>query len=123
MGRPHKGKPLAIEGDLSAHGMRFAIVVARWNAVITDRLLQGALDGLLRSGAARRRLSCARARSMGDSIGGAKRSRPAQRFDGVIILGVLLRGETAHYEAIYNEVAAVSASRSRRPVCLTALVC
>ena len=47
---PHKGRPLAVEGDLSAHGMRFAVVVARWNAVITDRLLQGALDGLYRSG-------------------------------------------------------------------------
>jgi 6,7-dimethyl-8-ribityllumazine synthase len=50
---PVKGKPVALEGDLSAAGMRFAIVVARWNAVITDRLLEGALDALLRSGAAR----------------------------------------------------------------------
>jgi 6,7-dimethyl-8-ribityllumazine synthase len=50
---PLHGKPIAVEGDLSAAGMRFAIVVARWNAVITDRLLQGALDGLLRSGAAK----------------------------------------------------------------------
>ena len=50
---PLHGKPLAIEGDLSAEGMRFAIVTARWNAVITDRLLQGALDGLHRSGAAK----------------------------------------------------------------------
>jgi 6,7-dimethyl-8-ribityllumazine synthase len=45
------GKAIALEGDLSAHEMSFAIVVARWNAVITDRLLQGALDALLRSGA------------------------------------------------------------------------
>jgi 6,7-dimethyl-8-ribityllumazine synthase len=51
MDDPRKGKPLAVEGDLSAHGMRFAVVVARWNAVITDRLLQGAL---YRSGAFRR---------------------------------------------------------------------
>jgi 6,7-dimethyl-8-ribityllumazine synthase len=50
---PIKGKPVAVEGDLSAAGMKFAIVVARWNAVITDRLLEGALDALLRSGAAR----------------------------------------------------------------------
>jgi 6,7-dimethyl-8-ribityllumazine synthase len=48
---PLKGKPVALEGDLSAEGMKFAIVVARWNAVITDRLLEGALDALLRSGA------------------------------------------------------------------------
>ncbi len=48
---PLHGKPVAIEGDLSAQGMRFAIVTARWNAVITDRLLQGSLDALYRSGA------------------------------------------------------------------------
>ena len=57
---PLKGKPLAIEGDLSAQGMRFAVVAARWNAVITDRLLQGALDALLRSGAAREDVSVIR---------------------------------------------------------------
>jgi hypothetical protein len=50
---PLKNKPAAMEGDLIATGMRFAIVVARWNAVITDRLLQGAMDCLLRSGARR----------------------------------------------------------------------
>lgn len=47
---PMKGKPVAVEGDLSAEDMTFAIVVARWNAVITERLLEGALDALLRSG-------------------------------------------------------------------------
>ena len=46
---PLKGKPIALEGDLSAAGMKFAIVVARWNAVVTDRLLDAALDALLRS--------------------------------------------------------------------------
>src|SRR5215469_4152927 len=50
---PLKGKPVSVDGDLSAEGMRFAIVVARWNAVITERLLEGALDALLRSGAKR----------------------------------------------------------------------
>jgi len=49
--RPRKA--IAVEGDLSAAGMKFCIVVARWNAVITERLLEGALDALLRSGAAR----------------------------------------------------------------------
>ena len=48
---PVNGKPVAMAGDLSAEGMRFAIVVARWNAVITDRLLDGAQDGQYRSGA------------------------------------------------------------------------
>ncbi len=50
---PLKGKPVALAGDLSAEGMKFGIVVARWNAVVTERLLDGALDALLRSGARR----------------------------------------------------------------------
>ena len=69
---PLHGRPVAVEGDLSAAGMKFAIVVARWNAVITDRLLQGALDGLYRSGAAKADVhDCARAGRVGDSCGRA----------------------------------------------------
>jgi 6,7-dimethyl-8-ribityllumazine synthase len=101
---PLRGKPLAIEGDLSAAGMRFAIVVARWNAVITDRLLQGALDGLLRSGASREQIEIVRVPGAWEIPSAARALAASKRFDGVIVLGCLLRGETAHYEAIYNEV-------------------
>jgi 6,7-dimethyl-8-ribityllumazine synthase len=101
---PLRGKPLAIEGDLSAAGMRFAIVVARWNAVITERLLQGALDGLLRSGASREQVEIVRVPGAWEIPSAARALAAGKRFDGVIVLGCLLRGETAHYEAIYNEV-------------------
>jgi 6,7-dimethyl-8-ribityllumazine synthase len=101
---PHKGKPVAVEGDLSAHGMRFAIVVARWNAVITDRLLQGALDGLYRSGAAKRDVQVIRVPGAWEIPLAARKAATHGQVDAVITLGVLLRGETAHYEAIYNEV-------------------
>jgi 6,7-dimethyl-8-ribityllumazine synthase len=101
---PLRGKPLAIEGDLSAAGMRFAIVVSRWNAVITERLLQGALDGLLRSGASREQIEIVRVPGAWEIPSAARALAVTQRFDGVIVLGCLLRGETAHYEAIYNEV-------------------
>jgi 6,7-dimethyl-8-ribityllumazine synthase len=101
---PLRGKPLAVEGDLSAAGMRFAIVVARWNAVITDRLLQGALDGLLRSGAVRGQIEIVRVPGAWEIPSAARSLAASKRFDGVIVLGCLLRGETAHYEAIYNEV-------------------
>src|SRR6201986_1994969 len=101
---PLRGKPLAIEGDLSAAGMRFAIVVARWNAVITDRLLQGALDGLLRSGASRQQIEIVRVPGAWEVPSAARAMAATKRFDGIITLGCLLRGETAHYEAIYNEV-------------------
>jgi 6,7-dimethyl-8-ribityllumazine synthase len=112
---PLKGKPVAVEGDLSAEGMRFAIVVSRWNAVITERLLEGALDALLRSGARREDIQIARvpgaweipaaARTMADAARQANAQASGRGVDAVITLGCLLRGETAHYEAIYNEVA------------------
>ena len=102
---PHKGRPLAVEGDLSAHGMRFALVVARWNAVITDRLLQGALDALYRSGAVRRDVQVIRVPGAWEIPLAARKAALHSHVDAVVTLGVLLRGETAHYEAIYNEVA------------------
>jgi len=106
---PVMGKPLAVEGDLSAAGMKFAVVVARWNAVITERLLEGALDALLRSGAVRADIQVVRvpgaweipaaARTLANRVG------EGGNVDAIVTLGCLLRGETAHYEAIYNEVA------------------
>jgi 6,7-dimethyl-8-ribityllumazine synthase len=112
---PLRGKPVAIEGDLSAQGMRFGIVVARWNAVITERLLEGALDALLRSGARRGDIEIARvpgsweipaaARTLANLAASAEAGQTGPRLDAIITLGCLIRGETAHYEAIYNEVA------------------
>lgn len=105
------GVPVALEGDLSAAGMRFGIVVARWNAVITDRLLQGSLDCILRSGGGRQDTDITRvsgawevpaaARMMAD----LRNAEGGRKYDAIITLGCLLRGETAHYEAIYNEAA------------------
>ena len=102
---PLRGRPVAIEGDLSAEGQRFAIVVARWNAVITDRLLQGALDALLRSGADDSMIEIVRVPGAWEIPSAARTLAESKRFAAIITLGVLLRGETAHYEAIYTEVA------------------
>jgi 6,7-dimethyl-8-ribityllumazine synthase len=102
---PIKGKPVALEGDLSAAGMRFAIVVARWNAVITDRLLDGALDVLVRSGAARADIQVVRVPGAWEIPSAARTLANLGEVDAIIPLGCLIRGETAHYEAIYNEVA------------------
>jgi 6,7-dimethyl-8-ribityllumazine synthase len=102
---PVKNKPLAIEGDLSAEGMKFAIIVARWNAVITDRLLDGSLDALLRSGADRADIQVVRVPGAWEIPGAARTIANAGTVSAIITLGCLLRGETAHYEAIYNEVA------------------
>ena len=102
---PLHGHTEALEGSLSAEGRRFAIVVARWNAVITDRLLQGSMDGLLRSGAKRADIDVVRVPGAWEIPAAARTLAETGRFDAIITLGVLLRGETAHYEAIYTEVA------------------
>jgi len=102
---PAKGKPIAVEGDLSAEDMRFAIVAARWNAVITDRLLDGALDALMRSGARRADIQVVRVPGAWEIPAASRAIAEQHKVDAIVTLGCLLRGETAHYEAIYNEVA------------------
>ncbi len=102
---PMKGKPVAVEGDLSAKDMKFAIVVARWNAVVTERLLEGALDGLLRSGALRSDIEVVRVPGAWEIPAAARTLANRSKIDAIVTLGCLLRGETAHYEAIFNEVA------------------
>lgn len=105
------GRPIAIEGDLSAAGMKFGIVVARWNAVITDRLLQGSLDAITRSGGKLEDVQIVRVPgaweipSAARMLADLRDDSGKRKFDAIITLGCLLRGETAHYEAIYNEAA------------------
>ncbi len=102
---PLHGVPAAIEGDLSAVGMRFAVITTRWNTVITDRLLQGSLDALYRSGAAKKDVEVVRVPGAWEIPNAARTLAETKKFDAIVTLGCLLRGETAHYEAIYNEVA------------------
>jgi 6,7-dimethyl-8-ribityllumazine synthase len=102
---PLHNQPPAVEGDLSAANMRFAIVTTRWNTVITDRLLQGSLDALHRSGAAKSDIEIVRVPGAWEVPSAARTLAESKKFDAIITLGCLLRGETAHYEAIYNEVA------------------
>jgi 6,7-dimethyl-8-ribityllumazine synthase len=102
---PDHNKPIAIEGDLSAAGMSFAVITTRWNTVITDRLLQGALDALHRSGAAKHDITIVRVPGAWEIPSAARTLAESKKYNAIITLGCLLRGETAHYEAIYNEVA------------------
>ncbi len=95
---------MAIEGDLSAADMRFGIVVARWNAVITERLLQGALDALLRSGAKKDAITVVRVPGAWEIPAAARLLAESKNVDAIVTVGVLLRKKLAHYEAIYTEV-------------------
>jgi 6,7-dimethyl-8-ribityllumazine synthase len=94
----------AIEGNLNGKGKRFAIVVSRFNAFITERLLQGAYDGLIRSGTERNFIDLVRVPGAFEIPSAARTLAETRRYDAIICLGCLLRGDTAHYEVIANEV-------------------
>lgn len=94
----------AIEGDLNAAGMRFGVVVARWNSFITERLLQGALDALRRSGCREQDITIARVPGSFEIPSQARTLAETGDYDAIITLGCLIRGETTHYEHIATEV-------------------
>ena len=102
---PSKVRLKALEGNLSAAGKRFGIVVARFNAFITERLLQSAVDGLLRSGAKQKDLQLVRVPGAFEIPSAARTLAETGKYDAIICLGCLLRGDTAHYDVIVNEVA------------------
>ena len=89
---------------MDATGRSFAIVVARFNAFITERLLQSACDGLLRSGALRTDIDIVRVPGAFEIPSAARTLALTKKYDAIICLGCLLRGDTAHYDVIVNEV-------------------
>ena len=95
----------AIAGKLNAAGLRFAIVVARFNEFITERLLRSAYDGLIRSGADEDAIAILRVPGSFEIPSAARTAAQTKKYDAIICLGCLLRGETAHYDVIVNEVA------------------
>src|ERR1700756_3728219 len=97
--------PSGIEGELKAEGKRFAIVVSRFNAFITERLLQGALDGLRRTGARNQDIEIIRVPGSFEIPAAARLLAETGKYDAIICLGCLLRGDTAHYDVIVNECA------------------
>ena len=94
----------ALEGKLDARGKQFAIVVARFNAFITERLLQSACDGLLRVGARREDVAVVRVPGSFEIPSAARSLALTGKYDAILCLGCLLRGDTAHYDVIVNEV-------------------
>jgi 6,7-dimethyl-8-ribityllumazine synthase len=94
----------AVEGELNARGMRFAVVVARWNSFITERLLQGALDALGRSGCRRQDVTVVRVPGSFEIPSQARTLAETGKYDAIITLGCLIRGDTTHYEHIATEV-------------------
>jgi 6,7-dimethyl-8-ribityllumazine synthase len=92
------------EGKLDASGLRIAIVVGRFNAFITERLLAGARDALLRLAADAKNITVVRVPGSFEIPAAARMLAETGKHDAIICLGCLIRGETAHYEVIANEV-------------------
>jgi len=94
-----------MEGGLTAAGLRFGVVVSRFNSFITDRLLQGATDVLARSGAAAKDVDVVHVPGSFELPLAAKKLAQSGRYDAVIAIGCILRGETAHYDYVCSETA------------------
>ena len=91
------------EGQLSAAGLRFAIIVSRFNSFITERLLQGAVDALERGGAASKDVDVIHVPGAFELPLAGKKLALTGRYDALIAIGCVLRGATAHYDYVCSE--------------------
>lgn len=101
-----------IEGNLKADGKKFAIVVARFNSFLVEKLLEGALDTLVRSGALDSDIDVVRVPGAFEIPLIAKKLAGAQKYNAVIVLGVVIRGATPHFDVVVNEVSKGTAQAS-----------
>lgn len=97
--------PLQIRPVANAAGLRFALVVSRFNSFITERLLEGALGALEAAGAPERNIEVIRVPGSFEIPLAAKKLAEGAHADAVIAIGCVLRGETSHYDYVASEVA------------------
>ncbi|MGE3269320.1 MAG: 6,7-dimethyl-8-ribityllumazine synthase [Chloroflexota bacterium] len=95
---------MTLEGDLEGHGLRIAIVVARFNAIVTDYLLSGAQEALRRHGVSEDDVEIAHVPGSFEIPLMAKKLAETGRYQAVICLGAVIRGETDHYDHVAGAV-------------------
>src|SRR5580698_5063120 len=100
-----KFKPANIKSELSATGLRVGVVQSQFNNFITDRLLAGALDAMERTGAAAEQIDVVRVPGALELPVTAKKLAQTGRYDSIICIGCVLRGETSHYDVVVTETA------------------
>jgi 6,7-dimethyl-8-ribityllumazine synthase len=100
-----KLQPNKLSAGLNAKGLRFGIVLSRFNSFITERLLQGALDALERSGAESSNVDVVHVPGSFELPISAKKMAQSAQYDAIIAIGCILRGETAHYDYVCSETA------------------
>lgn len=93
-----------LEGKLIAEGLKFGIVAARFNEFITSKLVSGALDALMRHGAAEEAIEVAWVPGAYEIPLVAQKMAESGKYDAVICLGAVIRGSTSHYDYVCNEV-------------------
>jgi 6,7-dimethyl-8-ribityllumazine synthase len=98
-----KLQPGRIHGELSARGLRFGIAVSRFNSFITDRLLSAAMDALERSGAQSADVDVVHVPGSFELPLAAKKMAQTGKYDALIAIGCVLRGETSHYDYVCSE--------------------
>ncbi len=98
-------KPKIHRGRLSAEGFRFAIVASRWNDFLTSKLVDGAVEGLESLGAAEESVQVYMVPGSFELPLTAKKLAESGDFDAIIALGVVIRGETAHFDYVAGEAA------------------
>lgn len=96
--------PRVREGDLSAKGLKFAIVASRFNDFITSRLVDGAMDALLRHGAVETDVEIVKVPGAFEIPLVAKILAQSKRYNAIICLGAVIRGATPHFEYVSAEV-------------------
>ncbi len=97
--------PRNLEGHLSAHGFSFAVVLSRFNEFITAKLLDGALDALLRHGADPDKIDVVKVPGALEIPATAERLASSHVYDAVICLGAVIRGATPHFDYVAGEAA------------------
>ena len=96
--------PKIVEANLIAEGKKFAIVVSRFNDFITDRLVGGAVDALVRSGAKDEDIDVIKVPGAFEIPLIAKKAAQKERYDAIICLGAVIRGATPHFDYVSAEV-------------------
>jgi 6,7-dimethyl-8-ribityllumazine synthase len=96
--------PRVLEGQLLAEGFRFGIIVSRFNDFISSRLVDGAMDALLRHGANEEQVSIIKVPGAFEIPLTAKKLAESGRYDAVICLGAVIRGSTPHFDYVAAEV-------------------
>ena len=103
-----------LTGELTAAGLRFALVVSRFNAFVTERLLHGALDALTRAGAKSGDIDVVRVPGAMEIPLAAQVAAESGRYDAIVCLGAVIRGETPHFEYVCAEASRGVAQASLR---------